>query len=376
MSNSRFVLKQAHVRGTGSSDLVRYVARSKLHEEREGKTARLLFTDRADNLTISEAQKWLSITGGRLQKEDVLHYILSFEDGREYKLLGNKREERQAEITHYVRRALVEGFKEIDVEEMRWVAGLHLNTGNPHVHLLLNKHAISRETQDLTRIPKLTAPLIAHYRLQPDKTRVFSYGTIINSFAAQVDVRHRDRARILQYESPLRSVKFTRELLSLETLRTRQPTVEERLIGSWIVAEMEAARGLKSLRIKSQSQKDSTTKIAHEAQREKTVQSDLTALRTEVARLDHIELLRGQKPLAAFIETEDLRSILTSPLRGLIIATDEKSLRLEKTLEHDFTHQLEHIVEPSRAKSDHLTIVHDSSAKEHSTKISPLIRSR
>src|SRR5947209_6462632 len=124
---------------------------------------------------------------------------------------------------------------------MRWVAGVHLNTDNPHVHLLLNKNAILRETQDLIRIPKLTAPLIAHYRLQPDKMRVFSYGTVINSFAAQVDARHRDRARFLQYESPLRTVKFTRELLTSETLRTRQPTDEEKLIGLWIVTEMEAA---------------------------------------------------------------------------------------------------------------------------------------
>ena len=139
------------------------------------------------------------------------------------------------------------------MDEMRWVAGVHLNTDNPHVHLLLNKHAISRETQSLIRIPKLTAPLIAHYTIRPDKTRVFSYGTIINS--------------------------------------------------------------------------------------------------------------------------EDLRSILISPPRGLIIATEEKSLRLEKVLEHDFTHHLQHTIEPSRARPDRLTIAHDSSAKEHSH-TSPLIRSR
>ena len=36
MSGGRFVLKQIHVRGAGSSDLARYVAKSKLDEVREG----------------------------------------------------------------------------------------------------------------------------------------------------------------------------------------------------------------------------------------------------------------------------------------------------------------------------------------------------
>lgn len=113
MGNSRFVLKQAHVRGTGSSDLTRYVAKSKLHEGREGKSARPLFTDRSDNLTSGEARKWLSITGGALLRADVLHYILSFEDAREYQLLGDEVDERRMEIARYVRRALADGFKKL-----------------------------------------------------------------------------------------------------------------------------------------------------------------------------------------------------------------------------------------------------------------------
>ena len=133
---------------------------------------------------------------------------------------------------------------------------------------------------------------------------------------------------------------------------------------------------MKSPRLNGRFHKDSAEEKSHQAQQDMTVPTNLMALRTEVARLDHIETLLGQQPLAAFIETEDLRSILTAPPRGLIIATDEKDLRLEKVLEHDFTHQLERTVEPSRAKSDRLTISHDSPAKEHSTTISPLIRSR
>lgn len=374
MSNSRFVLKHAYVRGTGSSGLVQYVAKSKLHEGREGKTARPLFTDRADNLSLGEAHNWLSITGGRLEKKDVLHYILSFEDAREYKLLGDQREERQAEITRYVRRALADGFNAIGVAEMRWVAGLHLNIDNPHVHLLLNKNAILRETQELVCIPRLTAPLIAHYALQPDGTRVFSYGTIINSFAAQMDARHRDRARFLQYESPLRSVKFTRELLTSEALRVRQPTDAERLIGTWIVAELEATRGLKNLRLNNRSGKDFATEEPHQAQRDVLSPPPLATLRVEVARLDHAASEHNQPPLAAFIETETLRDILTASPRGLITAPHELNPRLEKVL--DRNHQLERIAQTGLFPLNRLEAIRNSQSEEHVHAISPPVRSR
>lgn len=375
MSNSRFVLKPIHVRGTGSSDLARYVAKSKLHEEREGRLARPLFTDHADNLTFWEARKWLSITDGALQKEDVLHYTLSFNDAREYKLLGDKRDERQAEIVRYMRHALATGLNEIGVAEMRWVAGLHLNTDNPHIHLLLNKNAILRGTHNLIRIPKLTTPLIAHFTIQPDKTREFSYGTIINSFAAQVDARHRDRARVLQFESPLRSVKFTRELLTSETLRARQPTAEERMIGEWIVAEIKATRAPRNLRLSNRSDKDSATERSQSSQRDKQSPVSLEVLRTEIARLDLATSCQGQPPLAAFIETETLRAILTAPPRGLITSLDEMNARLEKVLEHDSMYHHGRNEQSNRTTLERLAANPNTPVKEPSRVISPPIRS-
>jgi hypothetical protein len=40
---------------------------------REGRKPRELFTQTADNLTHLTAREWLSITGGALEKRDVLH---------------------------------------------------------------------------------------------------------------------------------------------------------------------------------------------------------------------------------------------------------------------------------------------------------------
>lgn len=194
MSKSRFVLKPARVGGSASSDLTRYIAKSKLDKRREGEHARPLFNEDRDDLTFWEARKWLSITGGALPREDVLHYVLSFEVVKDYESLGKTDAERMAEVRAYLRRALTKAARQAGVESWRWTAGIHLNKPHPHVHLLINKNAIDRQSGELRRVEKLLPPLIAHYKNQTDKTREFDYGTIINSFAADVDARLRDRA--------------------------------------------------------------------------------------------------------------------------------------------------------------------------------------
>lgn len=194
MSKSRFVLKPARVGGSASSDLTRYIAKSKLDKRREGEHARPLFNDERDDLTYWEARKWLSITGGALPSEDVLHYVLSFEVVKDYESLGRTDAERTAEVRAYLRRALTKAARQTGVESWRWAAGIHLNKPHPHVHLLINKNVIDGRSGELRRVEKLLPPLVAHYDNRTDKTREFDYGVIINSFAADVDARLRDRA--------------------------------------------------------------------------------------------------------------------------------------------------------------------------------------
>lgn len=200
MGQSRFVLKQIHVRGSGNSDLTRYVAVSKLDREREGTKARLLFSEHDDRLTFWEARKFLSITGGELRKDEVLHYVLSFKNEKEFELLGDDENERRNEIAASLRESLSKALASIGIAEMRWVAGVHRNTDNPHLHILFNKNAIEKETGELIQIARLSKSLVAHNRLQPDGSREFSYGAIINDFAERVDARHRERSHILQHE--------------------------------------------------------------------------------------------------------------------------------------------------------------------------------
>jgi hypothetical protein len=195
VSKSRFVLKPARVGGSASSDLTRYVAKSKLDKGREGERDRPLFNEERDNLTYWEARKWLSITGGELPREDVLHYVLSFEVAKDYEGLGKTDAERMAEVRAYLRRALAKAAQQTGIGSWRWAAGIHLNKPHPHVHLLINKNVIDSESGELRRVEKLLPPLVAHNKNRASKAREFDYGTIINSFAAELDARLRDRAR-------------------------------------------------------------------------------------------------------------------------------------------------------------------------------------
>jgi hypothetical protein len=350
------------VRGAGASDLTRYVAKSKLDAAREGRKPRELFTQTADNFTHLTAREWLSITGGALEKRDVLHYVLSFEEGREYEVLGDDEDERKRQTVAFIRRAVAESLREIGIAEMRWVAGIHRNTDNPHVHLLLNKNALARATQDLVRLPKLPAPVIAHYGRAADGRREFSYGLLINSFAEQVDARHRARVRALQFENSIRTVQIARNLSAPETLRARQPTEDERLVGRWLIAEIEAARAPKTLALSSRMR----TEIA----------ASLGALRDKVARLDHAALAQGQPVVSAFIETEQLRSFLTAPPRGLILHKDELTPHFERV------RQVETRLQPERGTQAHQhepspkTVISTPDTKEQSRIISPPIRIR
>lgn len=193
MSKSRFILKSAKVSGGAASDLTRYIAKSKLDKEREGTHPRPLFDGSRDDLTFWQARKYLSINGGALVREDVMHYVLSFERPKDYENLGEDDRERTAQVRLFLRRALSEAATKLGIETWRWAAGVHLNEPNPHLHLLINKYAIGGESRDLMRVLKLAKPLVSHNHKVDEKTRAFDYGLILTSFAASVDARIRER---------------------------------------------------------------------------------------------------------------------------------------------------------------------------------------
>ena len=334
MNQSRFVLKQITVQGSGASDLTRYVARSKPGHEREGHAARPLFTARADDLSVTEGRRWLSIVGDKWDKNDALHYVLSFASTREYELLGDDERERREAARDFLRESLKAGLQQLGIAEMRWAAGVHRNTDNPHLHLLLNRHALREDTGELIRLARLPASLVAHNMRLSNGAKVFEYGTIINHFAAQADGRLRERTRWLSYESPLRDKPLARALLSPETLQRRQPNAAERLAGEWLLAEVAAFHPHRQRPILSPARALSTPASAEILS---SGTRDLAALRAQVARLDHLSLLNDQPSVPAYLSTEALRELLVNPPAGAVVTPLRQAPPMERqqAVEHE-----------------------------------------
>ena len=335
MSQSRFVLKQIPAQGSGASDLTRYVARSKLGHEREGPAARPLFTAHADDLSVTEARHWLSIVGDKWDKSDALHYVLSFASAREYELLGDDEKERREAVRDFLRHSLKESLAQLGVTEMRWVAGVHRNTDNPHLHLLLNRYALREETGELVRLARLPVPLVAHHTRLPDGEKFFGYGAIITEFAAQIDTRHRERTRWLSYEAPLRAAPVTRALLAPEILSARPPRAAERLVGEWLRAEVAASQTHRQSQAAAPARALSATSPAAEISVSGT--RDVVALRAAVARLDQLSARAGQPPVPAYLSAAELREQLVNSAAGALVTPlrQAPSLERQQTVEHE-----------------------------------------
>src|SRR5712692_12040087 len=68
----------------GASSLSSYIAKSKVDSEREQLTesgVRPLFSAHQDRLTLKEADQTLNPTGRELEKEEVIHVVISPEPG-------------------------------------------------------------------------------------------------------------------------------------------------------------------------------------------------------------------------------------------------------------------------------------------------------
>src|SRR5437763_14016067 len=126
----------------GATGVTRYVAESKRDPEKEPlkeKEARPLFTADRDGLSFQQADEILGQGKGWLpEKEDVIHLVISLEP-ESFEQLGDTHEERIQAFKDILRDAASEIEKEVEVYELRFDAGIHLNTDNPHAHLAISR---------------------------------------------------------------------------------------------------------------------------------------------------------------------------------------------------------------------------------------------
>jgi diadenosine tetraphosphate (Ap4A) HIT family hydrolase len=179
--------------GSGLSRATRYISERDRDPEREGAKPRPLFSDREDMLTYRGADRLLSNGTGSPGKDDLIHIAVSFRN-EDYERLGSTDDERKERLREVTREAMGEMSRELGAKGMRWVAGIHLNTDHPHVHIVISKEIKDRETDTPRRIGKIPKRLLPYREAQADGNSRPVEGRIGNHFVAALD-RHIDRAR-------------------------------------------------------------------------------------------------------------------------------------------------------------------------------------
>ena len=160
----RVVLRVISTGGVGAGRVTRYIAERDKDLEREGLGPRPLFSEDREGLTYRAADRVLD-PDGQLQKEDLLHISVSFEEA-DFEKLGANEKERQARLREVIREGMKGMTEKLNVERLTWVAGIHRNTENPHAHIVVHKQAIERGTGKEKRIGRIPKELLPHKEVQ------------------------------------------------------------------------------------------------------------------------------------------------------------------------------------------------------------------
>lgn len=186
------VIKKGHG-ASGVSHAARYISTRDRDEPREGKEARKLFSAGEDKLNYPQANRLLG-NGREPKANDVLHIVISLEKEEDFNRLGMDEGSRQAGIRATTRHAMKEMADFFNTNDLRWVAGVHRNTDNPHVHLLVHRDYVERETRRPKRLNALHRDWRLSWSSTPNGERVHKPGTLSLTFGKHLE-RHIELAR-------------------------------------------------------------------------------------------------------------------------------------------------------------------------------------
>src|SRR5262245_33936519 len=200
----RAVVKVKPVGGKGASRVARYIAESKLDPVREG-MRRPLFSDRENDLagvddrTYRQANQYLSSGRGAPLKQDLIHFSVSFRRD-DFDQLGTNSTERKERLREVARAAMAEVQTDLNVADWRWIAGIHLNTAHPHIHIVVHKKVTARKTSQPRRLGNLPKRMLPHSKRETDGTIRSRDGSIAGHFIlalepAQARAREAERVR-------------------------------------------------------------------------------------------------------------------------------------------------------------------------------------
>lgn len=183
--------------GSGVSQATHYIANRERDEAREGPEPRRLFSAREERLSYTQANRVLGAGTEPLTK-DVLHLVISLAHEGDFHALGHDEESRQQAVRKITRRTIAEMAQQLKAEELRWVAGIHRNTDNPHVHLLIHRDYVDRETGRGKRLKKLPKEMRVSWERTPDGERQTNPGTLSLTFEKHLaeQLERSDEARL------------------------------------------------------------------------------------------------------------------------------------------------------------------------------------
>lgn len=191
-----------------SRGLVHYLAHSKIDPDNEPERGRELFNRFGDSLNVKSANNYLKtdISQSRPSNEELHHLVLSFRP-EDFERLGTRDQNRRRSLKQITRAAMNRLERSVNADRLAWTAAVHLNTGNPHVHIAIQKQYfnVDLEKKILAKIPRDAIP---HYRHQGGKEKEFSPGLLIEAAAEKMDeIIHRNLERDKGRRKPFRSIR-------------------------------------------------------------------------------------------------------------------------------------------------------------------------
>lgn len=181
----RIIFSVQSKRGS-SRGLVHYLAHSKLDPDREPERGRELFNSFTDELSVKSANNFLRADcgNGRPSNEQLHHLVISFKP-EDFEHLGKSDKERKKRIKIVTRAAIAQLEKSLNCDSLAWAGAVHLNTGNPHVHLAIQKHYQTRDLKGRF-LSKISRESLPHFEIIDGERTIFP-GTIIDAANSKLD---------------------------------------------------------------------------------------------------------------------------------------------------------------------------------------------
>jgi len=189
------VIASVQAKRSSSRGLVHYIANSKIDAVKEP-TQREIFNEYTNDLPVEKANDFLKrgVSTKRPPNDELHHLVISLK-AEDFERLGNDEKERQFLLKEITRHAMKRFEKEVGADKLNWVAGVHRNTDNPHVHIAIQKEYFDKnlEKKLLNKIP---TPLLPHNEKTQNNEKFFAAGLLIESATEKLEEIQREKEKL------------------------------------------------------------------------------------------------------------------------------------------------------------------------------------